>query len=513
MTPAGGTMERDAPFDRRMVIAAMALLFLADVLMRPFVPHYETHYLSVAWEMYLNHNWLVPTSNWQPYSHKPPLLFWLMNLVWLPGVTETAARLIAPAFCLLGLWLTGRLGERMGGRRVGDAAVMILASLGPFYFFGGRATFDAMLMVSTLLAALALWRIGTRDIENRGLAPWLGLGAALALGIHSKGPVILLHVAPMLLGLRWWAGAGRFSWRGLGAALALALVLVGLWLVPALIAADATWREEVLWGQSAGRVVNSFAQKHPFWYYLPVLPVLLFPWIFLTDFWRRRPLDAAERLLWLWAAGGLVLLSVISAKNAHYALPEMPAAALILARRWPERLSRPWAALVGLGVLFAGLVALALGAFGDGQAALVPLWILPVMALPLVAAGLAMRRRPRLVFLVIPALALALDLGYAIGPAGKIMSPKTIARRLTPFDGRIAITNYFASADFIFAGRLKQPITMLGGAGAFASFAAAGPEGRIVAPLYEGSVPDWEPLETLRYGHEGFYGIWSTERR
>ncbi|GAB4286325.1 MAG: hypothetical protein Kow0058_05750 [Roseovarius sp.] len=514
-----------APPDRRLVIALMGLVFLADVLMRPYVPPFESRYLSVAWEMHLHHNWFVPTDNGLPYSHKPPLLFWLMNLVWLPGVSETAARLICPAIALVGLWLTGRLGDRIGGRRVGDGAVTILAGIAPFFFYAGRTAFDGMLMVATILVAMALWRIAHPEdtggratagtppaAARRELWPWIGLGCALGLGIYSKGPVILLLVAPIWLGMRLWAGAGHFSWRGLGAALAVALALLALWLVPALAGAGPAFREELLWGQSAGRVVNSFAHKRPFWHYLEILPLLLFPWILVVDFWRRRAFDRAERFLWLWAAGGLALLSLISAKQAHYALPLMPAVALLAARRWPERLRRPLGPVIGLAGLFAGLVAIALGASGADMAALVPVWILPLLAVPLLAAGVAMWRAPRLGFLAVPALGVALALGYALGPAGEIMSLDGLGRRMAPFDGRLAVTERLTASHFIFAGRLKHPITVALSPEAIAAFADAGPEGRIVAPLAASVRPDWPPVETLRYGTDGPYGIWSTKR-
>ncbi len=40
--------------------------------------------------------WLLPTLNGEPYSHKPPLLMWLVNLVWLVGGTEIGvARVVA----------------------------------------------------------------------------------------------------------------------------------------------------------------------------------------------------------------------------------------------------------------------------------------------------------------------------------------------------------------------------------------------------------------------------------
>ena len=49
---------------------------------RPPLPVDETRYLAVAWDMWLDGNFLVPHLNFEPYSHKPPLLFWLINLGW-----------------------------------------------------------------------------------------------------------------------------------------------------------------------------------------------------------------------------------------------------------------------------------------------------------------------------------------------------------------------------------------------------------------------------------------------
>lgn len=58
-----------------LTIAAFALVAFSGVLLRPAIPIDETRYLDVAWEMHLTGNWLVPTRNFEIYTHKPPLLF------------------------------------------------------------------------------------------------------------------------------------------------------------------------------------------------------------------------------------------------------------------------------------------------------------------------------------------------------------------------------------------------------------------------------------------------------
>ena len=64
-------------------------LVLVSLFSRSYLPIDETRYVTVAWNMFLNHDFLVPYLNGETYSHKPPLLFWLMNLGWaLFGVND-----------------------------------------------------------------------------------------------------------------------------------------------------------------------------------------------------------------------------------------------------------------------------------------------------------------------------------------------------------------------------------------------------------------------------------------
>ena len=82
------------------------LLIFLTILCRPQLPIDETRYISVAWEMHQHHQWLLPTLNGEPYSHKPPLLMWLINLSWfIFGVHDWSARVVIPFISLLNLWL------------------------------------------------------------------------------------------------------------------------------------------------------------------------------------------------------------------------------------------------------------------------------------------------------------------------------------------------------------------------------------------------------------------------
>ena len=96
-----------------LLVSALLLAGL-QIWLRPLLPVDETRYLSVAWEMWSRGDFLVPYLNGEPYSHKPPLLFWLVHGVWaLSGVSELAARLLPVLFSLLALWLSAGLASRL----------------------------------------------------------------------------------------------------------------------------------------------------------------------------------------------------------------------------------------------------------------------------------------------------------------------------------------------------------------------------------------------------------------
>ncbi len=435
----------------------VALVLLALVLMRPLMPVDETRYLSVAWEMRLSGDPFHLTRNFGPYTHKPPLLFWLINLVWLvTGVSEFAARLVGPAFATLSVWGVARLGRRFWPDDTGLplAAAMALAGFSLFLTYGSATMFDAMLTVAVLVGIGALWGIGIGIGTGQG--GWLMLGLAMALGIYAKGPVILIHLLPPLVLIRLWAPTPpRLGALAAGFALALlvALVLVALWLVPWALTTDPATRAELIWSQSAHRVAGGMAHDRPVWFLIVLLPLFLFPWCLSRPFWQGlrlvRGSDPAARLCGIWALSALTLFSLISSKQAHYLLPELPALALLIAR-----------------------------ARGDGRFALWPL-----------AGGLA---------------ALTVHLGLAA------------TGRLTPYDtapmvralqalppAPLAVTGMTYNAELNFTARLTAPVATPDDPMAWAR---AHPDGLILAPL--ASPPGTAaPLSTLPMGGRAM-GIW-----
>ncbi|WP_347917692.1 glycosyltransferase family 39 protein [Paracoccus marcusii] len=136
-----------------------ALTALTLILLRPLMPVDETCYLTAAWEMPVGGSPWVPHLNGAIYGHKPPLPFWLINVVGaVVDVDAFAARLVGPAFATACVAMTGLLALRLRPDRParGGAAALILAVSPVWLLFGSTTMSDAMQTAATLLAMLAL---------------------------------------------------------------------------------------------------------------------------------------------------------------------------------------------------------------------------------------------------------------------------------------------------------------------------------------------------------------------
>ena len=362
---------------------------------RPLMPVDETRYAAVAWEMWLRGDFLVPHLNGQLYSHKPPLLFWLIHLTWLVfGVNDGSLRLISPLFGLGVVYLTASITRFAWPERKETETLVPFMLLGTFFwlFYSTLTMFDMLLAFFAALGILSILKLARR---GQSLSGWLLLGVAIGGGLLSKGPVILLHVLPAALLAPWWHPgpevgsywrrwyAGVFSSVLLGATIALC------WAIPAGIAGGEAYRQAIFFGQTQGRLVSSFAHDLPWWWYLQFLPTLTLPWLLMTPVWSglnaMKRLDTGLRFCLAWGLPVFLAFSLISGKRAHYLLPLMPLVNMVLARAltsldplacdW-QRAKRGFLALVAaIGLMMA--VAPAVNAVllhNDDLARLSPFW-------------------------------------------------------------------------------------------------------------------------------------------
>jgi 4-amino-4-deoxy-L-arabinose transferase-like glycosyltransferase len=316
-------------------------MLLVTLYSRYFFPLDETRYMSVAWNMWLRGDFLVPYLNDAPYSHKPPLLFWLIHLGWAVfGVNDWWPRLIPYFFSLGALWITQRIALLLwpAQNRLAHMAGLILFGSALWTLYATALMFDMLVAFFTVLGIWGLLQAWQSELK-RG---WITLTIAIAGGLLAKGPAILLQILPVAVLAPWWMQQQRPAWRAwylrLLAATLAGIALLLLWAIPAGLAGGAQYQHDIFWGQTANRMVQSFAHRLPSWWYLEVLPLMVFPWLFVLPAWRgvwalrQAPAETGVRFCIAWAVPVFIAFSLISGKQVHYLLPIFPAFALLLAR-------------------------------------------------------------------------------------------------------------------------------------------------------------------------------------
>ncbi len=509
---------RNTPSDRPGPLLSSLLLLasLAAValLMRPLIPIDETRYVSAAWEMWLRGDFLVPFKNGEPYSHKPPFMFWMFHAGWaLFGVNDWWPRLVPPLFSAGSLLLTYSLARRLWPQHagVGGQATLVLTSALLWTLFSTSVMFDVILAFWVLLGMHGV--LTAADGKRRG---FVLLGIAIGMGLLTKGPVILLNLLPVTVLAPWWRpglphkGTPTFHelkpmkdrmqwgrWFGgvilavlLGAAVALA------WALPAGASGGEAYRNAIFWGQTADRMVDSFAHDRPFWWYLPLLPMLLFPWFVWPGLWkalahqRRSGLDQGSRFCLAWMLPVFIAFCFISGKQPHYLVPLFPAFALLTARVLTDR-TESW---VGLPALLAAALGGALILAASGQIAAVskqvevlpPAW--PGALLMLLALGVYWAGRrgvaPVMNLAVLGVATMAMTQIAAMHSLNPLYDIKPMAQAIKQVqdEGRTVANIAAYHAQYQFLGRLKAPLVELRGESA-QGWLAAHPEAYAVIYL------------------------------
>jgi 4-amino-4-deoxy-L-arabinose transferase-like glycosyltransferase len=194
---------------------------------------------------------------------------------------------------------------------------------------------------------------------------------ACAFGMLSKGLIgIVLPGMVLFLWLLWRRQLKQILYLPWISGLLLFAVIVVPWFVlaqqqyPGMLA--------YLFGtqQFERYTAATFNNVRAWWFYLVCLVVLLFPWVFFAIYQgvgqglgRKGPAQPVRQsdapwisLCWIWLAAIIGFFSIPASKLIGYALPVMPALALLAALGW----ERAWGQRRFAGKLFAALCVLSL---------------------------------------------------------------------------------------------------------------------------------------------------------
>lgn len=389
----------------------------------------ETKYSQVVREM-RHGSFLVPTLNGTPFTHKPPLHFWMIGaLTYVFGVYSIWPFVLPSliAFALL-LWLMHRAWGPMAAFVCGTCLLMWGSSQ--------TARMDVAFAALLALAALLLWR------ANGALTLSAGFVAGLAFLV--KGPMAQVIVLALFV----FESIRRRRKPVARDALALLpmLLMPLVWLGPALlVGGEAFWRE-IFYKQTVGRAVNAWVHKSPPWFYLVRSPATLAPWMFVCVaalFATYKRNDERMKFAVSWILAVLVPYTLLSSKLDVYMIALLPAVALLIGcfaeqdDVWGKR------AAIATLALFAiiGVAAFFVKIKGE-DAALLTLPLVRALFVILIVASIAgivvaLRARMAMAFLavgLVPVLALSWATTALMPLANEMASTRPLVRAILAQD-------------------------------------------------------------------------------
>ena len=377
-SPASAGNSR--PRNRRWIwiVVLWAIVYIPGLYTPPLLDDADSVHAEAAREMVVRHDWTTLYIDGLRYLEKAPLLYWTMAASFeVFGAKDWAARLPLILGVLALLLATYSLGKRTMGERAGFwAAIILTVSIGPYLFT--RVLIPDMLIGLWLTLGFDFF-LRTLDESTPSIASCWGLAATAALNVLTKGLIGIVFPAAILGIYLILTGNLKHLLR---------LRLISSTLVLLLIAAPwhiAAAIENPPAGQSRGFLWFYFVNEH-FLRYLgkriphdyDTVPLLifwalvflwLFPWsAFLVQALARVPhrwsqwrsgLNLRQRAMLLYAVWAAVILLFFSfsTRQEYYAVPALPALALLIGGWLQEEADSPAdsrlrrAGRIGSGVL------------------------------------------------------------------------------------------------------------------------------------------------------------------
>ncbi len=318
-----------------LLAATMGILF--SNLGFPLFEPDEARNAQLAINVIESGDWLSLTLAGEPYWDKPPLQIWSIAASYqLFGVSPATTRLPSAFAAVLTVLFTVVLGSKLVGFRAAFIGAMLLLLSAGFLLIGRYVTMDASLTCWTTLTLIAFFLAVSRSNQNWLLVAGIGAG----IGLLVKGPVILVLTVPPLLGAVLLGGRyPRFRMRQwLWFVVPTFLIAAPWFIATSLVHPD--FLVYFFWKHHVVRFSDAFNHREPFWYYLPVIFLMMFPASYLlpsvAKFMMSR--NASNRLLRTPNHGFLLLtavwivgfFSISESKLPTYILPALPSICLLM---------------------------------------------------------------------------------------------------------------------------------------------------------------------------------------
>jgi 4-amino-4-deoxy-L-arabinose transferase-like glycosyltransferase len=357
-----------------LILATLYICYFHNLGAIGLVGPDEPRYTWIARDMAETDNWITPKLYGQPWFEKPVLYYWSAAISFkLFGVNEATARLPSALFALLATlamaWLAWRVYNPETARWL---LVLLPTTAGMLGFSHAAATdmpFAATLTIAMVFAAAIFGLVRDQNSPILPRTPWLALlflGFFLGLAVLAKGPAAIVLSGGAVLLWATFTKRWRDAFRCLHPVAIASFCFTALpWYILCARRNPDFFHIFIIEHNFKRYLTPEFQHTQPFWYYLPIVFIALFPWFFfLVPSLQRafakgrsnQPDWPALLLFALWAGFPLLFFSISKSKLPGYILPALPPLVMLLAttvakQSAKKKLSSRWPVLASAAVL------------------------------------------------------------------------------------------------------------------------------------------------------------------
>jgi 4-amino-4-deoxy-L-arabinose transferase-like glycosyltransferase len=339
-----------------LILATLYVCYFSHLGAIGFIGPDEPRYAWIARNMAETGDWVTPRLYGQPWFEKPVLYYWGGALSFkLFGVSEAAARLPSAVSALLATLALAWLAWRLYGAETARWLLLLLpTSVGMIGFSHAAATdmpFSGMLTIAMVAAAAVLGLARHTSSTAPQPTPWLALGAFgffLGAAVLAKGPAAVILSGGAVF---FWAVSTK-RWRDAfrlfhPAALASFFATALPWYILCARRNPDFFRVFIIEHNFKRYLTPEFRHIQPFWFYIPILLLAIFPWTLLivpmfiravkglrTGSWP----GSSSILILCWSLFPIAFFSLSKSKLPGYILPAVPPMVLLACRSARELL-------------------------------------------------------------------------------------------------------------------------------------------------------------------------------
>jgi 4-amino-4-deoxy-L-arabinose transferase len=292
----------------------------------------EGRYAEIAREMYINHNYLVPTFNEITHFHKPPLTYWMMTLgMKMFGPNPFGLRFfgcIASIIGLIATFFTAKL--FLKDDKYAYFATLVLSSSLLYIIVSRLLATDVYLLAFTTSSLYFLFR---QIFHKKSLLNTCFYALFLGLAFLTKGPVVFIFtLIPYFICKLFFSNHRKvFSLNDILLGLLIFFLIALPWYIVVMFKYPNLFHY-FLGEQIVERItINKFNRDAPFYYFIPTILITFFPFVLylIKGSIKYKSLPKDQLILYIYILIPFLIFSVNRAKLITYIVPFYGLASII----------------------------------------------------------------------------------------------------------------------------------------------------------------------------------------